>query len=88
MRAAFEVYRAFEIDKRRNLEWREVNGRCKIPSLLLSGQLGSHAPEARRMGDEFYENLKTAEVEGSGHYITEENPGDFVAKILCFYHEL
>ncbi|KAF5334478.1 hypothetical protein D9758_017556 [Tetrapyrgos nigripes] len=88
MRGAFEVYRAFEMDKRRNLEWRETNGRCKVPSLLLSGQLGSHASEARRMGEEFYEDVKTAEVEGSGHYITEENPEDSVAKILCFYDEL
>ncbi|PWN87669.1 alpha/beta-hydrolase [Acaromyces ingoldii] len=85
MRAGMDTYRAFEADARRNIEVRQAQGSCTVPSLLISGALSSHASEAAAMGAEFYTSPKTALVEGSGHYLAEENPADFVAKLVAFF---
>lgn len=85
MRAAMDVYRAFETDAQHNLARRRTNGKCSdVPTLVLSGALSSHASEAEAMANEFYCKPQTAVVESSGHYVAEENPEDFVAKVIAF----
>lgn len=86
MRAALEVYRAFEKDAEENRKWLAENGKLKVPSLLMTGNEFLLAPHTGTMKDEVHE-AETAEVlmvEGSGHYIAEENPEAFVKGVLGF----
>ena len=84
MRCGFGVYRAFEQDGKENREWREKEGKCKVRCLLLSGEMGPFVAEAKQMGSEFYEEYEVRSVEGSGHWIAEENPEGFVEQVLRF----
>lgn len=84
MRCAFGLYRAFETDALENREWLMSNGKCRVPALGLSGELSLHAKEAAWMLDEMYENVETALVCDSAHYIAEENPEDFIRQVLAF----
>lgn len=88
MRASFEVYRAFEEDKRRNTAHRDAKGRSKIPNLVLSGELSDHRVEARAMAEEFFDDVQEAVVSGSAHYVAEENPQSFVDVLCTFYRAL
>ncbi|OMP81730.1 Soluble epoxide hydrolase [Diplodia seriata] len=84
MRCAFGVYRAFETDALENRAWLAANGKCRVPALGLSGEHSLHAKEAAGMLDEMYENVETALVCDSAHYIAEENPEDFTRQVLAF----
>lgn len=84
MRAAFEVYRAFQQDKERNIAHRDKNGKSTVPNLVLSGALSDHAIEARSMAEEFFEHVHEAVVEESAHYVAEENSASFVDAICAF----
>ena len=84
MRCAFEVYRAFEKDADENRAWLRSHGRCKVPALAFSGGKSRHAAEAEEMVKEVYEAVEVATVEDSGHYLAEENPEDFMQKVLAF----
>ena len=56
--------------------------------LALSGAQG-HLVEATEGGaNEFYKDVELASVEGSGHYIAEENPEGFVREVLRFINAL
>jgi pimeloyl-ACP methyl ester carboxylesterase len=83
MRCSFLSYRAFEQDKRDNLEWKE-KGKSKVRCCVLSGEKSFLGTAAKDMGYEFYENLEVRTVEGSGHWCAEENPKGFVKEILGF----
>ena len=83
-RCGFGLYRAFETDKEENLERRRRHGKCKVPALALSGDRSQHRLEAREMVEEMYETVDVAEIEDSAHYVAEENPKDFVEKVLAF----
>lgn len=85
MRCAFEVYREFPQDEKRNLAVVKEQGKCKVPCLLLNGSLSDHLQYAQALGDQFYESFTCAEVLGSAHYIAEENPVDFCAALLNFW---
>jgi len=84
MRSAFAVYAAFDTDAEENKAWLKDNGKCKVPALLISGDSSGHASEAQTMVNEMYENAEIAEVSESGHWLAEENPKDFVQKVLAF----
>jgi pimeloyl-ACP methyl ester carboxylesterase len=84
MRSAFEVYRAFPKDKERNVEYRAKNGKLNIQNMILSGQVSNHAVEARQMAEEFFQDVQEDVVEGSAHYVAEENPSSFVSVVVRF----
>jgi pimeloyl-ACP methyl ester carboxylesterase len=84
MRAALEVYRAFEKDAEENREWLKVNGKVKVPTLLMMGEKFLLTPFAESMASEVNENAEVLFIEESGHYIAEENPEAFVKGVLKF----
>jgi pimeloyl-ACP methyl ester carboxylesterase len=84
LRCAFAVYEAFDRDATDNRAWVNQHGKCKVPALAFSGSDSAHAAEAEEMVREMYENVEVAEVAQSGHYVAEENPEDFVKKVLAF----
>jgi len=84
MRAGINIYRAFERDAEENRKWVKENGKCKVPALALSGGEFLLAEKAEGMFREVHENVKTAVVKESGHYVAEENPGEFVKIVLDF----
>lgn len=86
MRCAFGVYRAFERDAAENVAWVREHGRCKVPSLVLSGEHSRHREEAEGMALEVTEDemLEVGVVGGAAHYLTEENPEGFVVAVLAF----
>ena len=85
MKSAFAVYANFENDAEDNRQWRQKNGKVKVKNMVLNGG-GSFltADEAKAMANEFYENVNVGTVEGSGHYIAEEQPEGFVKEVLRF----
>jgi pimeloyl-ACP methyl ester carboxylesterase len=86
MRCAFGVYRAFEEDARENREWVEGNGKCKVPSMVLSGEKSRHREEALGMVLEVTDGevVRQGVVEGAAHYLAEESPDGFVKAVLPF----
>jgi pimeloyl-ACP methyl ester carboxylesterase len=86
MRCAFGVYRAFEKDKEENREWVGSEGKCRVPSLVVSGEMSRHRGEAREMALEVTEReiLEEGVVKGAAHYLAEENPSGFVEVVLPF----
>ena len=86
MRCAFEVYRAFEKDKQENKDWMGVRGKCKVPAMVLSGEISRHKEEAEKMFMEVHEEgtWDVGIVAGAGHYLAEENPEGFVKVVLAF----
>ena len=84
MRCGFDVYRAFHADARDNQQWLTSRGRSKVPCLMLNGAESSWASTAEEQGREMYEEVQIGNVEGSGHWCAEENPKDFVDKVVSF----
>ena len=84
LRAGFDTYRAFDEDKKENLQWVKEKGKSKVPSLALSGKESFLADGAVDMLREVHENVEVAEVEGAGHWIAEENPEGFVKAVLAW----
>jgi pimeloyl-ACP methyl ester carboxylesterase len=84
MRASFEIYRAFEQDKKRNIAHRDRHGKCALPNMILSGQVSDHAIEARAMAEEFFVDVQQDEVQGSAHYVAEEYPPAFANAVVTF----
>ncbi|KAL8715914.1 MAG: hypothetical protein Q9220_000581 [cf. Caloplaca sp. 1 TL-2023] len=84
MRAGFNVYRTFEEDKVDNLRWLREKGKVRVRAMILSGDGTFHALGAESMAREVDEDVKVGIVEGSGHWIAEENPEGFVREVLGF----
>lgn len=84
MRAGFNVYRAFEEDKVDNQRWLKEKGKVKVRAMVLSGEETFHVLGAESMAREVDEDVVVGVVEGSGHWIAEENPEGFVEKVLRF----
>jgi pimeloyl-ACP methyl ester carboxylesterase len=84
MRCAFDVYRAFSRDVEENRLWMEREGKYGVPVLSLSGERSVLREFAERQTRGVYENVEVAFVRDSGHWCAEENPGDFVEKVLGF----
>ena len=84
LRCAFTTYKLFEADKVHNQQWREKDGKVQVKAMVLSGEHSFIAEAASDMANEYYENVRAETVEGSGHWLAEENPEDFVRKVLGF----
>ena len=82
IRAGFSTYAAFEEDAEHNRQWRERDGKIKVRSMVLSGEGSFLAERAESMGVEFYEDTRHESVEGSGHWVAEEQPAGFGEKVL------
>lgn len=84
MTCGMNLYRALETDAKENREWIHQHGKCKVPSLVLSGDQSRHAEEAEEMGREVTEAqmLSVGVVSKAGHYLAEENPEEFVTMAL------
>ncbi|KAM0716555.1 hypothetical protein Q7P37_008000 [Cladosporium fusiforme] len=84
LRCAFGVYRAFETDARENQEWVQREGKCKVPTLSLSGEFSRHKKEAEEMVKEVTveDKVEVGVVQGASHYIAEENPEGFCKAVL------
>ena len=74
----------FERDAVRNQEWLKRNGKVEVRSMILSGEHVFMTAGALGMASEMYGNVEKGIVEGSGHWLAEENPKDFVRKVLAF----
>lgn len=84
LRCHFQEYKMFETDKLYNLAWKEKNGKVKNRAMILSGDASFIRENALEMAEEMYANVEYGLVANSGHYIAEENPEDFVKKVLSF----
>ena len=84
LRCGFATYKMFETDKIQNQEWLKKAGKIKTKAMILSGEHSFIAEAASSMAKEYYENIETRTVEKSGHWLAEENPEDFVKKVLDF----
>ena len=84
LRCGFHVYRMFDTDGVHNQEWLKRNGKVEVRSLVLSGEHVFMTAGALEMASEMYSNVEQGIVEGSGHWLAEENPEGFVKKVLAF----
>ncbi|KAH7074501.1 Alpha/Beta hydrolase protein [Paraphoma chrysanthemicola] len=84
IRAALEVYRAFEKDAEENRGWLKEHGKVKVPTMVMMGEKFILTPYAERMTSEVNENATVLLIEESGHYVAEENPQAFVKGVLEF----
>ena len=84
LHAAFTTYRMFEEDAKMNREWREKNGKVGVRAMVMSGEHVFMTAKAFEMASEMYDNVEKGVIEGSGHYLAEENPEGFVTKVLDF----
>lgn len=88
MRCGFDVYRAFYKDAKENRAQLKKEGLCPVPAQTLNGAGSFLAGIAEDMVKEMYKTWSTATVEGSGHWCAEENPEDFIRKVLAFVDKL
>lgn len=81
-----EMYAAFEEDAEENVEWVRREGKCRVPTMVLSGEMSLHREEAEGMVREVTEGkfVEASVVEGAGHYLAEENPEGFAKVVLDF----
>ena len=83
IRCAFATYRMFEQDAETNRQWASRT-KVKVKNMVLNGGQSFLGSEQMGMAKQMYENPREGLVEGSGHWLAEENPGDFVQKVLGF----
>ena len=84
LHAAFTTYRMFEEDAKMNREWREKNGKVGVRAMVMCGEYVFLTAKALEMASEMYDNVEKGVIEGSGHWLVEENPEVFVTKVLDF----
>jgi len=84
MRAGFELYRAFPQDAKDNLKMLADRGKCSMPAAALCGEKSILLEVAEEQTKQFYDNVEVVTVDESGHWTAEENPEDFVKKVLRF----
>lgn len=84
MRAGFELYRAFPQDAKDSRMMLDQGGRLNMPAAALCGEMSLLLEVAEEQTREFYANVEIVTVDKSGHLTAEENPQDFVKKVLGF----
>jgi pimeloyl-ACP methyl ester carboxylesterase len=87
MRAAFELYRAFEEDKTAVRKAITEGGKLRMPTLSIGGSTSGLGEWMPKMLDELAEGGQHAIAPRSGHWIPEENPG-FLAEALIRFVEV
>jgi pimeloyl-ACP methyl ester carboxylesterase len=81
MRAAFELYRAFDQDGQDLRRALEIGGKLDIPTLCVSGAMSGLGPIMGEMVGELAKNVRSVVAPRSGHWVPEENP-TFLADAL------
>jgi pimeloyl-ACP methyl ester carboxylesterase len=84
MRAAFELYRAFDDDARAIRGAVDERGKITAPVLAVGGErsgLGAAMPDMLR---EVAENVSVVTIPRTGHWIPEESPNAFADAVLGF----
>jgi pimeloyl-ACP methyl ester carboxylesterase len=84
MRAAFEVYRAFDRDVEDNRDALKRNGKLTVPVLAVYGTISNSGPLVEEMMNEVAETVTGLRVPRSAHWIAEENPLAFTEGLLKF----
>jgi pimeloyl-ACP methyl ester carboxylesterase len=87
MRAAFELYRAFEQDAIDNQQALRANGKLTIPVLAVWGAISNSGPLLADMMGEVADRVTGIEIPGAGHWIPEENPVAFVSALIGFLND-
>ena len=84
LRCSFKIYKAFEADAAQNEQWLREKGKVQVRNMVLSGDRSFIQEGALAMAREMYEDPVEGTVENCGHWLAEENPEDFVKKVLGF----
>jgi pimeloyl-ACP methyl ester carboxylesterase len=84
MRAGFDLYRAFPQDAKDNQAMLKRDGKSKVPSAALSGEMSLLREVAMDQTNEFYEQAAEVIVTRSGHWTAEENASSFVEGVVSF----
>jgi pimeloyl-ACP methyl ester carboxylesterase len=85
LRAGFEFYRAMPQDAEDNVE--RLARPLPMPVLALSGGLMAPFPWALEMMRPLATDLRGAMIEGSGHWIPEEQPEALLRELTAFLEE-
>lgn len=84
MRAGFELYRAFDQDITDNREALERNGKLTMPVLAVGGAASTTGPLMEEMMREVATKVTAVRIDGTAHWIAEENPQLFTKELLRF----
>jgi len=84
IRAAFELYRAFDQDAEDNREFLRLGGKLEIPVLAVWGAISNSGPLLEEMMREVANNVSAVEISGAAHWIPEENPIALTTALLNF----
>ncbi len=84
MRAAFELYRAFDQDSQDNRNLLAAKGKLAIPVLVAVGAASPTAPLVRGMMEEVSTAPRLLPIAGAGHWIAEENPEELAIGLIDF----
>ncbi|GAB1738683.1 hypothetical protein NU219Hw_g3480t1 [Hortaea werneckii] len=86
MRCAFGLYRAFEKDAEDTKSRLAKQGKCTVPTLILSGEKSHHMAEAQEMALEVTkeDKLQIGVVKNAAHWLAEENSAGFVDELQAF----
>lgn len=82
IRAAFELYRAFDQDAGHNREFLRLNGKLEIPVLAVWGVISNSGPVLEEMMRELASNVSAIEISEAAHWIPEENSTTFTTALL------
>ena len=82
MRAAFELYRAFDEDATRVRAELSGGGRLRIPVLAIGGAAGGLGQAMQPMVDEVAEHGRYLAAPGCAHWVPEENPAFLCEAVL------
>jgi pimeloyl-ACP methyl ester carboxylesterase len=84
IRAGLDVYRAFDQDILDNRESLRQNGKLSIPVLAVGGEISTSGSLMKDMMREVAENVTAVRIEGTAHWVVEENPDDFLSAFITF----
>jgi pimeloyl-ACP methyl ester carboxylesterase len=83
MRAAFELYRAFEQDGEDLRAALARGGKLTIPTVCVTGALSGLGPVMSEMVGEIAANVRAVVAPGAGHWVPEENPAALADALLA-----
>lgn len=84
MRAGFELYRAFDQDAADNRAALARDGKLTLPVLAIGGERSTSGPLIEEMMREVADDVTGVLVEGTAHWIPEENPAALTRALLDF----
>ncbi|WP_033296220.1 alpha/beta fold hydrolase [Amycolatopsis jejuensis] len=85
LRAGFEHYRTLLADGEVNRTWFENGGRLTMPVLAIGGEHGAGTRLAAGVRPAV-PGVVPAVVAGSGHFVAEEDPAEFLSILVPFLH--